>query len=368
MLNTTISHGDAEAHVIKKNGNNGLVTYGHELYDYERKTVFIQNATYGINMAVDAALTGTPLNIHDGTDNSYWTASVTNGPSSKFDFASTDRAYSGTKSIKANKVNVGGSFQVANTGTIATSGYQTVSMYVNVDKNWAANDGDSFELYGYNTSTSSQIGDAVNIQDYFNELDFDTWQKLNIPLSNLNLSASTIDAFRVECVSKVNGPTFYIDEWQLEASANGESVVEFKGGAPLGTEFLVDSIRFYFVDALDTSLVNNSMPNLSYDKFLGLPALTNGITMQRIEEGEIKFSVNAKKMWDLIKGGAYIKNVISDGTNTGLVLELNFDEEAVIRSKDGDYISISISDDLSPLIEFTSEMSGKIRNIEPSSL
>lgn len=58
---------------------------------------FFENSEHGIDLNQDASAGGTPVNIHDGTDLTLWTASSIQG--GKFTFNSNDHAYQGIATI-----------------------------------------------------------------------------------------------------------------------------------------------------------------------------------------------------------------------------------------------------------------------------
>ncbi len=364
MINVEIQGADNTGRVlrttmIKRNGEQGPVVFTEALRQFDSVLQPAFNPMFGIEMARDFSFGGTPVGIHDGIDSTLWTASAIVG--AKYTFDSTDQANSGTKSIKTDKANVGHVMELDRGSDLDLSAYVAITLFVYVDNGWSPGSSDSVEIYGWDTGTSMQIGDAVMLEDFFNETVFGTWHKVTIPLTNMSLESATIDALRVEIVSKSgSGPLFYIDDMQVEQT--GDSAT-FKVEAPAGKLFLVENISFSFVDALDTALLNNSMYNLSYDKILGEAALATGIVFQRSRKGVILFSASIKTIGDSIKFGATLKNVISDGTNTCITLETVFGEPLMIDPRSKDSISIILSDDLSGLISFTSIAKGKTRNI-----
>ena len=89
--------GGEQAHLHNKNGDIGLVTYTHPLQEYTAKLIPFLNSDFGVQMAIDASLSGSLELVHDGLDNSGWTGSNITG--TKVTFDSGDRSNSGTKSI-----------------------------------------------------------------------------------------------------------------------------------------------------------------------------------------------------------------------------------------------------------------------------
>ena len=95
------SHEGIRAAVSNKNDyeyhtHNALVVHTDELRHFDNAPHFFTNDTYGAEMAQDASATGTPINVHDGIDSVYWTATSIAGT---FVFDSSDQAQDGFNSI-----------------------------------------------------------------------------------------------------------------------------------------------------------------------------------------------------------------------------------------------------------------------------
>ncbi len=83
--------------LFKRNGHTGAVVFTDTIKKFTVNGLPFFNPTSGISMNIDASFSGTPVEIHDGEDNTYWTGSSVAG--TKFTFNSTDRANSGTNSV-----------------------------------------------------------------------------------------------------------------------------------------------------------------------------------------------------------------------------------------------------------------------------
>jgi hypothetical protein len=75
-----------KANVVKRNGDNGLVVFTENLKNQSNLFRPALNPVFGNEMAINATFSGTPDGIHNGEDNTYWTASTVTGT---WDFAST---------------------------------------------------------------------------------------------------------------------------------------------------------------------------------------------------------------------------------------------------------------------------------------
>jgi len=349
-INVEIKDGkgtNKKMHLHQKNGDVGLIAYTHDLKDRTISFIPAFNSELGIEMAIDASFGGTPVLVADGTDNVGWTGTNVIGSTVTFD--STDQANTGTKSVKVNKPALNNVWQFDKGSDIDLSNYVALTLFIYVGSGWSV--GDSVEIFGFDTGTGLQVGTSVKIETFFNELNFGVWQKLAIPLSSMGLEASTIDALRMQYVSK-NGaaPLFYIDDFQVEETSGAAL---FKVEPPAETKYLISRFNFTFIDAHAGTLADGTMPALSYNKILGLSQLANGILFTLVKNGEVIFAAPIRSISDSIKGGGNLINVLSDGVNTSITLSTDFEEPTILDSREGDFLGIVISDDLSGLISFS---------------
>lgn len=344
-------------HVHKRNGDNGLVVYTDVLHEQDTLFSFVTNPVVGFEMAIDGSFGGTPEVIHNGIDTVAWTGSNITG--NKITFNDTTAPQAGTNNVLVNKPAIGDIWEFDKGGDLTLSSWQAISLYIQVGSGWTT--GNEITMYGYDTGTGLQVGDAVTLSDYFNEQDFGTYQQLAIPLSDMNLGAGTIDALRMELTEKSGaGIVCYIDTFQVEETSGS---TEFAVEAPQGKKYFVDEFRFTFIDALSTTLASNSMPNISYDKLLGLTKLTNGIGFSRIRDGKAVFSASVACVADSTRGGGVIENLFSDGTNTHITLATRFIAPVLLDSRTSDKITVTVNDNLTGLISFTAVAMGKTQDI-----
>ena len=342
------------ASVVEKVSFPGIVSYTEPLYEYNPALKFFINPENGINLAVDAGAVGTPVNVHNGNDNPYWTGTQITG-GGEVNFSSTNRFFDGAQSIYVNRGDQDEVWQFDRGSDLDLSTYGSVTMYINVDNNWAV--GDSIVFYGYDTGTGATVGAEVSLGDYFNPQSFDVWQKLSIPLSDMALENETIDSFRMR-VDTISGqrPRWYIDVIRIEESG---SFLEYKVEPAEGKLILFNKFRFIISDAYTGTVTDGTMPGISYNTLLGLPSLSGGIVITRQKEGVIDFSVSIRNIADFFIGNGNITTAISDGTNTSLVIELVYDEYFILNPLTNDELKITISDDLSGLLQLNANVSGK---------
>ena len=91
-----------------------------------------------------------------------------------------------------------------------------------------------------------------------------------------------------------------------------------------GFLYYIDSISFTFIDAIDTTLANASMPNLSYNQILGMGKLSTGIGFTTVRGGDTEFSAFITCLADSTRAGGEVINAFADATNAHVTLRTNF--------------------------------------------
>jgi hypothetical protein len=337
--------GGQVADVNSRGGHKGLVVFSEPLKELDDKILSATNPDFGVQMAITGGFAGSPTGIHNGTDSGFWTATTIAG--TKFTYNSTDFANNGTKSIKIANPAQGDSFQLSGTYDVPLANYSALTAAVYVDKDWSA--GDSISVNGWSTTTTGIVGVAVNVESYINEFIFNTWQNMVIPLEDMQLEGSTIDAIRFENRIRDGGksPTLYLDDIQLEQTSTS---AEYTIRPSKDTIFYLRSLRVKIIDNVASTVTGGTMNGLAYDKILGLARISNGITFRRFNEGIVRHSFTVHQLSEFFDAGYATKASVSDGTNTYIELERPFGGFSVLDDRHQDYISVSINDDLSSLI------------------
>lgn len=329
--------------VQKVDKYNSLIVATQDLKTYIPKIVkFFENPTYGTQLNQNIAFGGTPEEIHDGTDNTYWTASTIFGT---WDFASTDQAYTGTKSIDGTETKQNHTAQFAKGSNITVANYTAITGWIYIDDIPKPNLA-KINIYGWDTGTSTQQGIAIDILNYVDKGVNDTWQKFSIPLQSMNLVTGTIDAIRIQVI---DDPNYYLDDIQIEETGIPQ---EYKLEPSINTWLFIDNINLFFVDAYAGTLADATMPNLAYNQILGVTQLTNGIIVKYVEDGITSYSYTPKNLFELQLMSFHIIDLYSDGTNTALKLSMTLRNPIILHYEHEDYLSLTISDNLSGLIDF----------------
>lgn len=319
---------------------------------YTPYTGLFLNSDYGSDMNQNAAFGGTPEDVHNGTDNNYWTGSAVVG--AKFTFDSTDLV--GTKSIKTDNAALGGTAQFAKgSSALTVSGYTAISLYIYVDKDWKA--GDDIEFYGWDTGTGAIVGNAVGLQDYFNWEVFDAWQAMAIPLADMGLTMGTINALRFQIVAKEGkSPKFYLDDIQVEQTG---TPISYTVEPAQGTWLHLQNICTIAVAAYDTDEANGTVPGLAWDDLLGV-TLTQGLVYQRWSLGEVSYSQTIRGLADYAQFPLTSWSAAHDGTDTMLTINGIFAPGTILKAEELDKMVFIVQDNLSSLLRLRVSVRGYV--------
>jgi len=301
------------------------------------------------------------VKIHDGTDSALWTAQDVVGSKTIYDSTDQNHTTGGTKSIKCDKLPVGEIFEIDKGSDQILTNYVGVTMWIYVDKDWKL--GDAVDFYGWlSTGTPAQVGTKVDLSDYFEYDDYDTWHKIYIPFTDMGLTGATIDTFRVEQeAAEGKTPKFYLDDIQIEETG---TPITFTLEAELGTWLHVKSLQLVVADDFVSTVVAGTLPGIPYDNLLGA-TITNGIGYKRISDGETVNAATISKFVDLMTlSNATITGSGGDLTNSWLSVNIQFSEDVILKAENEDKMTLSINDDLSGLLYLRVGVGSKVESRE----
>jgi hypothetical protein len=302
-----------------------------------------------LTLDTDIMETGQTYNIGET-----WTGSQIAG--NKVTFNSTDQDNGGTKSVKVDNPSLNDVWQFAKVTDQALSSYLGITFDIYVDSDWGVLD--SVILYGWDVSGAAQVGNSIDIKEYFNEFDFDVWHSVTIPLTDMGLEVATITALRMQmaAVGAGKNPKFYIDNLQIEELG---SPITYSVIPDAGTKFHVSKIVFQLADT------GTGGTAYAYDQIGAISRLAVGITLTTTSGGETIFSATFRQLSDLLLPGGVVENHIDDGTDTYISIGVNLNESApvVLDSRENDEFTITISDNLSGLLLFNAFARGFVETI-----
>jgi len=324
---------------------NALIVATRPLKTFTNKALFFSNPIYGIDMNQDPGTAGTPVNIHNGIDNIYWTATAISGT---WDFNSSAQAHTGIYSIDATKTKDSEVAQISKGSDQDLTGYTSLVGWIYIT-GWPTTGTNEVEIYGWDVG---QVGNRVNIGDYVNTSIFNTWLKFVIPLIDMGLAENVIDAIRIETINIGIGlpPDYYLDDIQIQEN---EIPLKYIIEPEIDTWLYVDGLNTVMADALDATLVNASMYNLSYNTFLGLSELAIGILYQEYHGGKVHLTSTFHHILDFLQlPNTNILNAGCDGINTWFSLGQTFSSPVLLKSENEDKLVLNIRDDMSELLKF----------------
>ena len=350
---------EADSGTCDSTSAGNLVDSGQDFEDTVVSGMSVHNTTDGTYSWVTNVTSDTTLALESDimvdTDNYIinpdWTFSEPVG--TKWIEDSTAQAHAGTKSLLCDNANVGDIMQLLNiNGTDVTLAHCiAVSMWIRVGRRWVV--GDSVSFYGHNAG--ALIGNKVYLEGYFDFENYDVWQYISIPLTDMGLTVETLDAFRFENESRAGAksPTFWIDE--IEFQVSGASI-DFSVIPDPGTWFHIKAFQTTFVDVYKSDLADGTMPNLAYDKILDFTP-TTGYIYKRYSAGETNpfFEVRITNLMDLLSlPYSRISNHISDGTNTLITIENTYPAgmRFTLKAEDLDKIVYTVDDKFDDLLFF----------------
>ena len=342
-----------EVHVHSKQGHQGVLAFTRSDLDFEPEIHPFLNPTNGAAMNKAVSFGGTQEIIHNGGTSVEWTGSVIQG--------SWDFSTGGVITLAAANDQDAATFSEETPTTIDMTGFVVLTGAINLTTyDESFND---IQLRWDNGGAS--VGDPVSLNDFIDTGLIGTAQNFAVAISNFNFASNTVDGFTI-AISRSGGakPAMTFDDITLQQT--GEPL-EYKATTHLGTRFHITELRLEVVDNV-TGIVtvagateNHSMVNLSYNKILGVSVLSTGIVFRRVKAGKTLFSLTLKQLGDFLASGSDLVNVISDGTNTSITLLFRFPEPIILDgTAAADYLSFTINDDLSGLLQFTAVVRGAL--------
>ena len=329
----------------------GVLVLTRTFQDFDPTSLVFLNDTFGAAMNQNVSFSGTPEIIHNGGSSTEWTGTAVAGT---WNFAD-----SGKVTITSADNNDQASFAEETPATIDMSGFTALTGKVDLDIYNATNNSIIVQF----DNAGTDVGNSVNLNDFISTGDF-AEQSFAIPKAEFGLTTQLLDGMTLT-VTRIGGtkPTIKFDDIQFEQTGNP---IVFKAAAPSNTRFHMAEIGISIADnvtgitTVTGATENATVPNLAYDALLGVSALTRGIVFARVKNEKTLFSVTLRQLGDFLAVGTTIIDHISDGTNSFIKLLILFPEPIVLKGGDEDFLSFTITDDLSSLLQFTAFARGSI--------
>lgn len=355
-ISTKIEDGSGEglqAHVHEKDSHNGLIVFTDRLAQEVPITKVFTASGIGSDLNQNVSFSGTPEGIHDGEDSTLWTASALSGI---WTFDSTTNPNSGSQCIDATATVNGSQALFSDVTTTDMANFVALTCFVRLENFVLGHQVQiQFRLAGVS------IGNVVNIYDFIDISVLNSYQKVVVPKADFGITTQTVDEITIQSI-KTSGanPDFRLDDIQLENIGN---IISFTVEADKGTLYKATHLRLTIADNIAGTLLNGTMPALSYNKIMDISVLTSGIIIQTKINDTFIETIIIRQLSDLLLNGFNLVNQISDGTNTLIILEREYPEPVILKSVDLDSIVIQINDDLSSLLLFRACVRGKKEEI-----
>jgi hypothetical protein len=343
--------GATTANKLIQSGQNFVTTVGvgasvHNTTDDTYAIVTVVDSNTQLTLDTDIMATGETYTIND-----IWVGRAVQGP---WNFADA-----GTISITNGTNNDEAVFENATGRTYQMSNYASVTGSINLDEFSDITETIqlSFRLNGV------QVGLVVDLDDFIDPNDLDL-QQFSIPTSAFGLSSGVVNELRILLVRTGGGakPDFSLDNITLSPAIP----IIFTAKPDNGTRYHAYALRVVLIDAytgiatVAGATENATAPLLSYNKLLGVSSLTNGIVFEGSIHGTNRPSQTIRQLSDLMLAGMEIIDFVADGTNAMLILETKFHQPMILDDITGDNLTLTISDDLSGLVQFSASLRGAV--------
>ena len=229
-----------------------------------------------------------------------------------------------------------------NAGTSDMQHFGVLTGKIDLDTYNSANHSVEFSFL----NSSVLVGNAVNINDYIDVIDV-AEQSFSIPLADMGITTQTVNELQLVVLRSGGAkPTFKLDDLQLGDTSGSATWAALPDP---GTTFLAKRLRFVLAD---------NITEIQYDLFMGLAALTNGVNLLVVSNGENLFQGIVKDMGGFYLVGIDEKKSSIGATNSWTVLEIDITTPVVLDGTAGnktgldDGFYLTISDDLSGLLRF----------------
>jgi len=306
----------------------GLVVATRDLNDVFTTVTPLLNETFGADLNQNVSFTGDPEFIHNGGDDTRWTGSATQGT---WNFADSGKITL-TNGNNDDRADFATSSTVDLTDFSAFTGKVDFDTYSEATNNLFL----QFDLAGI------AVGDAISLNDFVNVGDF-VEQSFVIPKSTFNFLTTVVDGFSIT-LERTGGakPTMKFDDLQFEET-----------GDPLSFVFQPEGSLKVKLVSLKIIMADNVTAESSYNAFLGVSALSNGITVTAQSEERLVFSGSFIRIIDFLTvSEAHYESSVG-AADSWFSVEIPFrDHNVLLDGGLGDNISFTINDNLSALTFF----------------
>lgn len=296
------------------------------------------NPIYGSNLAQNPGFTGTPDNIHNGTDSVLWTA--TNIVKNQWIFNSTTQAHTGTRSIDGTTTTDTATMLLTRASVINTGSYSVLAGWIYITS-WDNPQNGTRDIKLQLRNSGTTLGQEVGVLSYIEPNNLNVWQQFVIPITDFTPLSVDFNEITIETIDEGEGapPDFYLDD--LSFQEGGGSIV-FASAVPPGFSMRLEQFSVTFARA-------TSQTTPVWDTILG-KTLTNGIILQAWTPfGSANLGVFKKHVDWLFPPGLRIF-YSHDGTNAVVTYEFDFTTPLTLNGNLNGQFRAIVQDDISDFL------------------
>jgi len=289
---------------------------------------FLRTDDASAALNVDGAAAGTPVPIWDG-EGTYWTPGDQGS-------AETYAAKTGTYGWDSSPTSLGQDSKFDHGDNTDITIYDTLSFWMQPK---AYPSGSDLQVL-WKTQAGTTKGNVLSVEDYVTNMDLDTWQHVEIPISDFALDAD-VNKVLFKYASK-GGQQFWFDDIELNTSAGGGPYT-FRVAPPDDTKQWHLSMAVLLLGGPSSGWNSDAFANIA-------GGIENGVLLRhrRISTAEVLWSLNSKDNVDLF--GRYHPQ--DDITFADSVLLIGFmikPGKASVVITDDDVLEIVVRDNLSTI-------------------
>lgn len=348
----------SHVHLFNKGVHAGQLVLTENLAKFDPEFHPFINESFGIAMNQNVSFGGTPELITNGSDSAAgWSEAIIAGT---WDF-NADTGLTGS-SVSITSANNNDEATFSDTGSTDFGAHTALTGQIRLETYSSINNSIILQFQIDNVD----VGNSIDLNDFIDTGILNSYQGFVIPKGDFGITTQHVDEMDIS-ITRTGGtkPIIRFDDIQIEQT--GTPLI-YKVTTPKDTVFCITEIRIAIADALASTVADGTMEGLSYDKLLALTALSNGIIFQRSQGGEVIFSITLKQLGNFLSTGSDLVNHISDGTNTFITLLIVFPQPIVLDGSKEDFLSFTINDNLSGLLQFTAAARGAIKSVDKESI
>lgn len=350
MINSRIT-GDDKRHAsvgARELTPNGVVTYNRPLVSRTPIRAFLTDETGNPEFTQDNVALADPTRIYDGGDTALFTANALSG-AGRWDTTSTAQAYVGSQSLSGASARNNDTMSLSSGTDYQANQFSALDMYIYLTQ-WPTS-GSVKEIELELWSNGTLASDTIKVGAYIDKTLFNAWQLCTIPFADFNVTTTTWDEVRIRFRDTGQGqaPRAYFDEIVMQGLAAGGTI-----------DFVYAPSADQRVEVRKLVLAGaNNSDKVKYDELFGAPKLANGLLVTLRSGGKIIDSQVIRDNFRLVQlaNTTIAANKETVSSTTMYRSDTEFAEESLIlNGRTNDEIRITVRDDLSSLLSFTSSV------------